>query len=84
MKYLVHFRKDFTPNKSRTVCELKTQNLRLETIPSLLIKTLAHLEKEVEERRFYHYANNTDVNKQTKPIDSLTLQAWMMDPHPSC
>ena len=38
--------------RGRTVCELKTQNRQLETIPSLLIKTLANLEKEVEERVF--------------------------------
>jgi hypothetical protein len=85
LKYLVHFRKDPTPNKSRTVvCELKTQNRRLETITSLLIKTLANLEKEVEERRFYHYANNTDTNVVITISRRILLadwdcRAWMMD-----
>jgi hypothetical protein len=66
---------------------LKTRNRRLETITSLLIKTLVNLEKEVEERRFYHNTNNTDTqmlskNKQTNPFGRLTLQGmddgWLL------
>jgi hypothetical protein len=58
---LVHFRteSDSIPNRSGT-CELKTQNLRLETITILQI--LVNLEKEVEEGRFYH-----NTNCQTTP-----------------
>ena len=36
------------------------KNRRLETIINLLIKTRVNLEKEVEERCFYHNTNNTD------------------------
>jgi hypothetical protein len=71
---LVHFRKDSTPNKSRAVCELKTRNRRLETITSLLIKTLANLEKEVKEKCFYHYANNTDTNVVITTTDEFFWQ----------
>ena len=53
LKFLVHFRAYYTTNISRT-CELKTRNRRLETITDSLIKKLANLEKEVEERSFYH------------------------------
>jgi hypothetical protein len=60
IRYLVHFRTDSTPKTSLTH-ELQTRICRLETIPNLLIETLANLEKEVEEGRFYHYTN-TDTN----------------------
>jgi hypothetical protein len=43
IRYLIHFRTDSSPNISGT-CELKTQNLRLETITNLL--TLVNLEKK--------------------------------------
>jgi hypothetical protein len=43
IRYLVHFRTDSTPNISDT-CELKTKNLRLETITNL--QTLVNLEKK--------------------------------------
>ena len=42
IRYLIHFRTDSTPNVSST-CELKTQNLRLETITNLL--TLVNLKR---------------------------------------
>ena len=48
---MVHFRAYYSTNISRTVCELK--NWRLEIITNLLIKKLANLEIEVEERRFF-------------------------------
>jgi hypothetical protein len=50
---------------------LKTRNRRLETITNLVIKTLANLEKEVEEGRFYHEFHDTN-NKQKNPFDRLT------------
>ena len=50
------------------------------------MKTMANLDKEVEERRFYHNIHNTDTNvvitttdKFFWQTDTTMLRAWMMD-----
>ena len=72
-----------TPLHIKVVQYVSWKHEIVETITSLLIKTLANLEKEVEERRFYHYANNTDTNVVITRSRRIFLvywhcRAWMM------
>ena len=72
-----------TPLQIKVVQYVSWKHEIVETITSLLIKTLANLEKEVEKRRFYHYANNTDTNVVITISRRILLadwdcRAWMM------